>query len=264
MPVKPPAEEDIVGLELISTLNQCLSLQLLRCGIKGSWGAYTRWTAPHQEPLLQGLEKWQAEPKGSLPDSFCNVFARLCHSGSKRKRCRSMCTSVCASESKRVFEGIEFTWTYLRVLEGKAPCSSQEEEGTVDRQIKQATSAFNITARLSVCGGRNTPSGMCNWPRDSKSSQLPWASLRAPLPTSHSCMLCWQSGASCGSDSCFLHLVFTEYLRTRAGLLQKYSLHHPYPQIWKRQTGRSHDSNVSYWMNAACKVLYVLIHHCSV
>lgn len=69
---KPPAEEDILGYELISTLNLCLSIfSYLGVGSKVPEAlTYTSQATPHQEPLSKGLEKWQAEPQGSSPDSF--------------------------------------------------------------------------------------------------------------------------------------------------------------------------------------------------
>lgn len=52
------------------------------------------------------------------------------------KRPEELC--MCNVAARRwSLAAIACTGTYLGVVEGKAPCSGQEEEGTADRQIKR-------------------------------------------------------------------------------------------------------------------------------
>lgn len=69
-------------------------------------------------------------------------------------RTRKFCSYKQASESNRYLEGkMCLPKTYLGVIEGKASCSSQEEEGTAEREIKHTASLFNFKEFPRECGG---------------------------------------------------------------------------------------------------------------
>lgn len=135
-------------------------------------------------------------------------------------------------------------WTYLCILEGKAPCSSHEEEGTVNRQIKQAMSAFNIKACLRECReGKDTCTHWNLW--DHPGALTTWESHYLYLTV------------TCSADSRALPPLWISWLVPKAQYLQStwklelaypksVPVHHRSPQIRKRQTGRSDHNHVNY------------------
>lgn len=85
--------------------------------------------------------------------------------------------------------------TYLCVLEGKAPCGSHKEEGTVNRQIKQASSAFRECR--AGRGRTHAPTGISETTQcsDHLRVPLPVPQSRALLTVGHF-LLCDSAGLS--------------------------------------------------------------------
>lgn len=138
---------------------------------------------------VEGLENRQAGPQGGqASDCLCRAMLLWFW-----KKGREILHVRCER-----WKALTVLWvhcTYLCVLEGKAPCGSHKEEGTVNRQIKQASSAFRECR--AGRGRTHAPTGISETTQcsDHLRVPLPVPQSRALLTVGHF-LLCDSAGLS--------------------------------------------------------------------